>query len=68
MRFYDLNNPKDAKAYILTWVDAGELQMERDSLPMLIETGADEDMLRVAKQLFMFCDPRPAQGSNYGRH
>lgn len=64
----DLNNPRDARTYILTWAVSGKLNLEKDAWPMVVESGAEEDLLRVAKQLFLFCDPRQAQGATCGRH
>lgn len=54
----DLNRPEDAQAYILTWTEDGTEFVGC----------TDEDYLRVAKQLFLYCDPRPALGPSEGHH
>lgn len=55
----DLNNPKDARRYVLLWVDHGEIEYQK---PKQLIHGTDADWLRVAKQLFLYCDPRQALG------
>ena len=58
-RTLDLNRPADAKAYVLGWVDDGGVRYEA---PLDLLKAPDEDFLRIAKQLFMYVDPRPAPG------
>lgn len=58
----DLNNPEHAKIYVLAWVDQDDLNYERPT-DLLNSTG--EDYLRVAKQLFMYVDPRKALGDGH---
>lgn len=58
----DLNRPEHAKEYVLSWVDRGRVSYEE---PEQILYGRDEDYLRVAKQLFLYCDPRPALGGSH---
>lgn len=43
----------------MTWVDQDRLSYEQ---PADLLRGSDEDLLRVAKQLFLYVDPRQPQG------
>lgn len=59
----DLNNPKDAETFILDWLARGDPTLEREKLTSLeIEDGNEADMLRLAKQLFLYCDERDPLG------
>lgn len=55
----DLNNPSGAKAYLKLWIEPGQKEVN------LIELGTDEDNLRLAMQLFLYCDPRIPAGGAY---
>lgn len=55
----DLNDPHDAREYVMSWVDNGGLHYEH---PLDLLTAAPEEFLRVASQLFLKCDPRQAPG------
>lgn len=59
----DLNKPEDARTYIQAWVDHGDFRFQSPGGPKLLEEGTDEDLLRVAKQLFLYADERPVSGS-----
>lgn len=54
----DLNKPEDAKAYIESWIEPGDISTHRSRV-----TRNDEDYILVARQLFLYCDPRPIAGS-----
>jgi hypothetical protein len=58
----DLNVPSDAKEYIQGWIEHGGLTYED---PDAFFGEADEHHLMVAKQLFLYVDPRPALGSSH---
>jgi hypothetical protein len=58
----DLNRPEDAREYIDVWRRQGELVLEDHGQPAHIKDFTDEDHLRVAKQLFLYCDPRDPLG------
>lgn len=63
MQTLDLNQPSHARIYIKTWVDTGELVIGVTPIDQLrLDHASDEDNLRVAKQLFLYCDPRPPLG------
>lgn len=64
----DLNKPQDAKKYLITWVEAGWLDLERNGCPSIIDDGTDEELTKIAKQLFLYCDPRPSPGADSGFH
>jgi hypothetical protein len=65
----DLNNPQDAKAYVRDWVKRGNLRLGTPENPIRMEDGSDQDFLRVAYQLFLFCDehasPPPLNPGEY---
>lgn len=48
----DLNNPQDAREFLLSWYVPGQM-LPRDEL-------SDEECLRLAMQIFLFCDPNCA--------
>lgn len=48
----DLDRPEDARTYIQGWIEGGEN----------IVLATDEEYLLLAKQLFLYCDPRPVLG------
>jgi hypothetical protein len=48
----NLNDPDDARAYMRTWVDKGD-----PYAAAVVDGGTDSDVLRLAYQLFVFCDP-----------
>jgi hypothetical protein len=53
---WDLNNPNDAKEYIRYWVKHKDLRLGTPEVPIRLEDGTDQDFLKVAYQLFVFCD------------
>lgn len=61
-RTLDLNDPDDAKEYVLAWVDEGGLKYKN---PPDMVYAPPEEFLRVAKQLFLYCDTRQAHGGQH---
>ena len=60
LKTLDLNNPADAREYVLGWIEEGsEGQIETR---LRFEQSSDEEIMRVARQLFLHHDPRPEQG------
>lgn len=58
----DLNDPDDARAYVLGWVDAGALTGGTAEITLRFAQCSDEEIMRVARQLFLHHDPRPVLG------
>lgn len=57
--FLDLNEIEDAKIYIRSWIERDQYSLGEDSG---ILKGDEEDILRVARQLFLFHDLTPIAG------
>jgi hypothetical protein len=57
----DLNRPDDARRYIQSWVEL-DIAMGSPYGPVSLHDGTDADFLRIAKQLFLYCDPRTPLG------
>jgi hypothetical protein len=53
----DLNEPRDARRYVFDWVKRGDLRLGTDEVQVRLEEGTDDDFIRVARELFLFCDP-----------
>jgi hypothetical protein len=64
----DLNDPADARIYIQAWVDLGDTVLGTIERPVTFQDDSDEEMLRVAKQLFMYCDQRQVFGTPKDPH
>jgi hypothetical protein len=47
-------NPDQARRYIQAWINRGELVEGNCRL----DDATDEDLVRVAKQLFLYCDEK----------
>jgi hypothetical protein len=56
---FDLNQPKDARAYVLVWVEAGKLRYED---PTILIKCTDEDFVKIAKVVFLQLDRRETPG------
>lgn len=54
-RALDLNNSKDARIYVYSWIK------DQESLVSLTDA-SDDDFKKIAYQLFLFCDPRKPLG------
>lgn len=57
----DLNDPDDARAYVLGWLDAGSIVGPAE-VTLRFAQCSDEEIMRVARQLFLHHDPRPVLG------
>lgn len=55
----NLNDPKDAKSYVLSFIDYERIPFPD---PRILAEGTDDDFLLIAKQLFLFADSRQALG------
>jgi hypothetical protein len=55
----DLNKAEDARRYVIAYVNQREAGKVA---PQKLMNLTDEDILRMAKQLFLYCDPRKAAG------
>lgn len=65
----DLNDAKDARTYVRNWIIRGDLRLGTLEFPIRMEDGTDQDFLRVAYQLFLYCDesasPPPINPGEY---
>lgn len=60
----DLNDPDDARAYVLGWIDAGSLVGPAE-VTLRFAQCSDEEIMRVARQLFLHHDTREALGEGH---
>jgi hypothetical protein len=60
--FLDLNLITDAKQYVRMWIESGEWMPSDPESPVRFKDGSDEDVLHVARQLFLLCDLRQDEG------
>jgi hypothetical protein len=67
-RALDLNRPKDARAYVKSWVDSGNPKLSREQMLNSIQFDSDDEYLLLARQLFLYADPRVAPESYEGAH
>lgn len=61
----DLNDPDDARAYVLGWIDAGSLVGDTPEVTLRFAQCSDEEIMRVARQLFLHHDMREALGERH---